>query len=299
MAIKRISDEISAVERRMLDRAEQINDPQDIVYQHTVLCQTVMPYRDPGSEIQVWERRQGEAHLRLEAGSVLDPETKQWMPVGLPFGPKPRLILYHLNSLAIRTQSRLVEVDDSLTAFVSRIGLSTSGRSINTVRDQLGRLATVQMQIAAVRAERVRMARGQIIEGLELWAPREPGQRTLWPTYVEFSDSYFQSLVKHAVPLNESAIGALSHSAMALDTYTWLAQRLHRVQKGGALVPWERLYEQFGQGFGRQRDFKRKFNTALKQVHAVYPAARFKLEEQGMTLYSSPPPIKRRLHLLG
>jgi len=299
VAIKRISDEISAVERRMLDRAEQINDPQDIVYQHTVLCQTVMPYRDPGSEIQVWERRQGEAHLRLEAGSVLDPETKQWMPVGLPFGPKPRLILYHLNSLAIRTQSRLVEVDDSLTAFVSRIGLSTSGRSINTVRDQLGRLATVQMQIAAVRAERVRMARGQIIEGLELWAPREPGQRTLWPTYVEFSDSYFQSLVKHAVPLNESAIGALSHSAMALDTYTWLAQRLHRVQKGGALVPWERLYEQFGQGFGRQRDFKRKFNTALKQVHAVYPAARFKLEEQGMTLYSSPPPIKRRLHLLG
>ena len=42
------------------------------------------------------------------------------MDVGLPFGPKPRLVLYHLNAEALRTQSPLIELEDSLTAFVRR-----------------------------------------------------------------------------------------------------------------------------------------------------------------------------------
>jgi len=44
--------------------------------------------------------------------------------------------------------------------------------------------------------------------------------------------SHFVSLQKHAVPLDERALAALSHSAMALDIYAWLAQRLHRVPRG-------------------------------------------------------------------
>jgi hypothetical protein len=57
----------------------------------------------------------------------------------------------------------------------------------------------------------------------------------LWPSTIQFSTRYFESLMKHAVPLNETAIARLSHNAMALDVYTWLAQRLHRVDeaKGG------------------------------------------------------------------
>jgi hypothetical protein len=56
-------------------------------------------------------------------------------------------------------------------------------------------------------------------------------QRVLWPTTVAFSPVYFQSLMQHAVPLNEHAVARLSHSAMGLDVYTWLAQRLHRVPR--------------------------------------------------------------------
>ena len=44
-----------------------------------------------------------------------------------------------------------------------------------------------------------------------------------WPTTIQFSSIYFQSLMQHAVPLNEAAVAHLSHSAMALDVYTWLA----------------------------------------------------------------------------
>lgn len=39
-----------------------------------------------------------------------------------------------------------------------------------------------------------------------------------------------------AVPLNETAVMRLAHNAMALDIYTWLAQRLHRVPEGPGLL---------------------------------------------------------------
>jgi len=54
----------------------------------------------------------------------------------------------------------------------------------------------------------------------------------LWPTTVQFSARYFESLMEHAVPLNEGAVSRIAHSAMALDVYTSLAQRLHRVDLG-------------------------------------------------------------------
>ena len=52
---------------------------------------------------------------------ILNPETGQYIQLGLPFGTKPRLILAHLNAEAIKTASPLIEMEDSLTAFVKRI----------------------------------------------------------------------------------------------------------------------------------------------------------------------------------
>ena len=114
--------------------------------------------------------------------------------------------------------------------------------------------------------------KGTVIEGFELWTARDPRQRVLWPTTVQFSQRYFESLMKHAVPLNETAVARLSHNAMALDIYTWLAQRLHRVEEGkSVLVPWTALHEQFGHGYERLREFRRVFVRTLKQVKAGLP----------------------------
>jgi len=64
------------------------------------------------------------------------------------------------------------------------------------------------------------------------------------------------------------------HSAMALDVYTWVAQRLHRVDASKpAFVPWVSLKEQFGHGYDRMDNFKRVFRTTLRQVAIVYREA--------------------------
>lgn len=102
-----------------------------------MLCQTCLPYRNPG-EVRLWQQKNGLARLEVQAGRAFDGAKDDFVDVGLPFGAKPRLALYHLNAEALRTQSPTIELDDSLTAFVKRtLGLDPKGRNIRTVKDTL------------------------------------------------------------------------------------------------------------------------------------------------------------------
>jgi hypothetical protein len=82
---------------------------------------------------------------------------------------------------------------------------------------------------------------------------------------------------------------------MALDVYVWLAQRLHRIAPNRPqFIDWVSLYEQFGQGFGRVRDFRRRFLQTLREVILVYPKARIDADGRGLTLFHSSPPVAAR-----
>jgi hypothetical protein len=86
---------------------------------------------------------------------------------------------------------------------------------------------------------------------------------------------------------------------MALDVYVWLAQRLHRVPPSRSqFLTWVILHEQFGQGFARVRDFRRRFLHTLRQVRAAYPDARLDANTQGLTLRHSRPPVAAQQHTL-
>lgn len=283
---------------RVIQGAVTIGDQDrpDIAYQHSVLCQCALPLRDPGNEVREWEREQGRIQLLLRAGSAVHPETGKLIKVGLPFGPKPRLILAFLNTQAILTDSHRVEVEDSLTSFTDRIGFTKDGRTIRTVKEQLTRLCASDFTFGMAKEGRSWTTAGRVVRGFELWFPKNEGQRVLWPTFVELSLDYFQSLRDHAVPLNLEALGALKESALALDLYSWLAQRLWRVHpKEAAFITWAALKDQFGPDYARMDNFKRKFRLALQDVHTVYPDARLELDGRGMTLRHSSPPIRRRL----
>lgn len=282
------------IQTRLINTAGGLGDPADeITYQHSILCQTGLPYRNPG-EVREWQRDQGNASLMIEAGQARDMESGEWVKVGLPWGPKARLILMHLNSEAIRTQSPEIDVGDSLTAFVKRIGLTTDGRTVRSIKDQVGALSAALIRMAFSGPQGDYQIDAKVVSGFNLWFPKDARQRVLWPSMVRLSGDYFESLQRHAVPLDERAIAALSHSAMALDIYAWLAQRLHRIPKGSrAFVAWPLLKDQFGPDFDRLRKFREKFMEALRQVHTVYPAAKIDVTGQGLFLYTSPPPVAK------
>jgi Plasmid encoded RepA protein len=101
------------------------------------------------------------------------------------------------------------------------------------------------------------------------------------------------------VPLDERAIVALSHSAVALDIYCWLAQRLHRIPPAKPqFVPWSGLHEQFGQEYARVRKFRATFLVLLRQVQVAYPEAKLEADSRGVVLHHSAPPVRKRLAII-
>jgi hypothetical protein len=245
--------------------------------------------------VREWDRKQGRATLRIEAGSAIDPQTGEFVKLGLPYGEKPRLVLIHLASEAVRTGTPVVDVEGSMTAFARSLGLETNGQQLKSLKDQLARLASATVRMGVVEEGRAVQVNTQFVSAFDLWFPKQPDQRVFWPSNVRLSEEYFQSLGKHAVPLDHRAVVILASSSMALDVYVWLAQRLHRVPSGRPqLVTWNALHEQFGQGFARVRDFRRRFLQTLRHVQAAYPTAKLSAAEVGVTLEHSPPPVPPR-----
>jgi hypothetical protein len=202
--------------------------------------------------------------------------------------------MLHLNSEAKRTKSSTIEVGASLTAFVRALGIDTNGRNLRTLRDQVARLAAASIRFGIGSTT----IKTDVIDAFDLWRPDDAKQRPLWPSTVQLAPRYFDSLMEHAVPLDSRAVAALAHSALDLDIYAWLAQRLHRIDPDKPqTITWQALKTQFGPDYDRLRDFRRKFVPALKTVRAAYPSARIETADAdtGLVLRNSPPPVLKRL----
>lgn len=288
---------LSRVRRRLIEPLETDQDNEArLAFQHTVFCQAGLPYRDPGNAVREWKREQGAVSLLIEAGQARHPKNREWVKLGLPWGTKPRLILAHLNAEALRQDSPVIEVENSLSAFVKRIRGFDGGREIRAFKDQLSRLSVAVVRLATTRGDRAFQVNAQVVDAFELWPELDARQRVLWPSTIQLSLPYFNSLQDHAVPLNEADLAALAHSALGLDLYCWLAQRLHRVNPARpAFIQWPALKQQFGPDYGMMKNFKPKFRTALAQVLSRYRAARIEIDGYGMRLHNSPPPVTKRL----
>jgi len=290
---------LSPIKRRLLEASIEIraDEPEELAFQHTCLTQCSMPAAKPKPGMLHWERRQGRTMLQVSAGMVMNPKAGEWVQLGLPYGPKARLLLMHLNSEAIRSQSPVIQVEDSMTAFFRRLmGRTIDGRQMRMLKMQLSALAAATFRMGITYADHSVQMDGKVVGAFELWSLTEEGQRVLWPATLRLSTDYFESLSRYAVPLDERAIAALAFSAVALDVYCWLAQRLHRIPAGKPqFVPWTALLEQFGQGYSAIRFFRRDFLHLLQQVKAAYPEAIFDADGRGMHLRTSPPPVRKRL----
>lgn len=279
------------------------DEAQRITYSHSTMCQTSLPFRDMGDE-RKWMSKNGLSVIMLEAGSVLHPKKDEFIELGLPYGTKPRLILLHLNQQAIITRSPEIEVEDSLGAFIKRIGVdhAPNGRSYRQVKEQLARLAASKLYIGNRLSDgSTTTEKRDIVKDINVFFPKNENQRVLWPNSIRLSDEYFNGLSAHAVPIDEGALHLLKDSALELDLYAMLTERLHRIKDDGKgqFLPWSELYAQYGGGYKQIRDFRARFLKHLQNVHAVYPDAKMEHElsdkgrAKGLRLYHSKPPVRK------
>jgi hypothetical protein len=169
------------------------------------------------------------------------------------------------------------------------------------VRDQAERLSLCRLTFRVRAAGTTGLLNQSIVDtALFLDGPEDgrPGRpRLQFTERVTLSAGFFEQLQRHPVPLEESAIKAVSNNSQALDAYAWLAYRLHSLT-GPKLVAWRALMSQFGAGFGRLDNFRMRFLPNLKLALAVYPEAKVEVGDNGLVLHPSRPPVAKEKALV-
>lgn len=252
---------------------------------------------------RVFERTNGNKNLLMEAGRLWNGFS--WVDQPLPYGAIPRLVMVYVSTKAVQTRCRVVDVGESMRQFLLQLGLQSTGGprgGYAALRKQLQALAVCRMTLGMITEGRVSTIDAKPIKRFDAWMGvdlRDESQQMLWPGELELSRDFYDSLLRHAVPLDGRALSALRHSALALDIYTWLAHRLQRVHDHrGVKVSWSNLKDQFGQDYSQSKDFKRVFRHALTQVSLVYPDARLRGVVGGLLLKPSHAPVRRTQLLL-
>lgn len=253
---------------------------------HSVLALCGLPYRRPADSARDFIREYGRNSLVVQAGYLKDPMTGRMEPQGLPYGPKARLLLLHICTMAMRQGSPELEIADSMSAFIRDLGFDVTGGKRGTIRqfkEQLNRLAAARMQMGFWRDDTTSTINTQPIERLDVWLPTHADQRVLWSSTLKLDQTFYDSLRKHALPVDLRTLKAFSQSAKQIDIVLWLAYRLRSVRKT-YLISWKACHDQFGAAVEQPRKFKQSFARDFALIKEVFPKLPAKLTDKGLLL---------------
>ena len=259
-------------------------------------CQAALPHKRLADDA-VWKVQTERVTLMVEPGrrNLIGDSTAF---IGVPYGSRARLILLYLQSEALRTNSRDIELGRSLHAWLVKLGIPVGGKSFRDVREQADRLSRCRLTFHVQQGGRAGLLNQNIVDAAMFVDDGSSPQGSLFVETARLSETFFEQLRRHPVPLEESAIRALSNNSQALDVYCWLAYRLH-VLPSARKVSWPALFAQFGASYKKLAHFKERFTDSLKIATAVYRDAAIDVDEHGLTLKPSRPPVAPRIVAMG
>ena len=280
--------------RHHFTQADQVNqlvsaseaDPdRGFMARMMTLCS--LPRTDPGNRIQ-YRRVNGPYKLVMIAGA----DKK------LPYGNLPRLLLAWVSTEAVRTQSRVLGLGDSLSEFMRELGIySTSGRGHIRLRNQMRRLFQCHVQLVYEHEYGERFVSSTIADQGEFWwNERKPDERSLWQSKIELGEKFFQEIIRHPVPIDMNTLTALKRSPLGLDLYLWLVYRTFSLTRPQRLS-WKQLYRQFGVDPSRASDnvtvqrFRKSCLRELKKIKLAWPELNYTTAKGVLILFPSKPAI--------
>ena len=277
-------------ERQAIEAAASILGEEESRFgiTHAGFAMTSLPHKRINEPL--WRREGHRTTLLVESG-----RDRQGSSLGVPYGSIARLILLYLQTEAIRTNSPEVELGRSMKSWMSRMNLTTGGKTYQLVSEQARRISACRLTFfadrqngAEVRSNGAFVQDAITLSGMSL----DENQISLWQDKVRLDAGFWSSLKEHPVPVREEAIKAIGTRSLAIDLYIWLAYRLHALGKSTP-VTWTAIHGQFGAGFRIVRQLKPTFLEALQMALAVYPEARIDVEKEGITLHPSPPAVPK------
>lgn len=288
--------ETGLVAREVLEAAHlYLSDEESaLAFAYSGWAQCALPHRRLAPS-EPWEVKSDRMRLVVEPGRRPPRDSSdgdlEWVCV--PFGSYARLILLYLQTQALRTGSREVELGGSWHAWMLRIGIAIGGKSGRAVREQAELLSRCRLTFHFHGDGRAGLVNVGIVDRA-MFLESDDRQGRLSLECAKLSEGFFDALKKHPIPLEEAAIRALANNSAALDCYLWLAYRLH-VLHGPKLVTWKALKAQHGTSYRHLFHFKERFAGTLAMAMAVYPDANIEVVDEGVILKPSRPPVAPRL----
>nr|WP_294563789.1 replication protein RepA [uncultured Rhodopila sp.] len=282
---------VDARTRPLIDIAAEVlsDDTQRIGISYTGFCLTALPHKRLPDD-QPWEKKGHKVTLLVEPGRLKHGGKIKLF--GVPYGARARMILLYLQTQAIRTSSREVELGRSMRDWMERMGLAVGGETAHALREQAARISACSLKFFWENAGSDGFERGAIVRSGLRFQAEDTAQGLLWEDRVVLDEAFYAALRNHPVPVLEAAIRQLRDRSMSLDIYVWLAWRCHQIGKPTP-ISWPAVHAQFGAGFKAVRQFKPRFIEALEAALAAYPEARVYLDDKAITLYPARPPIAR------
>ena len=296
-------------DRRVVDAASSFmtDEESGTAFLFSGWAQAALPHKRLADDAP-WQVRTERVTLLVEPGRRTMPSGPP-ISVGVPYGSRARLIMLYLQSEALKTNTRSVELGKSLRDWLGKMGIPPGGKSIQSIREQAERITRCRISFHLHSAGKQGLIQQHIVDTAmfgetpvyqgedsggdhpEASGGAARGGSGFLET-VRLSETFFEQLKRHPVPVDDAAIRAINRHSMALDIYCWLAYRLH-VLSGDRTVSWKALHAQFGGGVSRLDHFRTVFTENLNLALAVYPDA--KVEGQGLTLQPSRAPIASRI----
>lgn len=276
------------IERQCIDTAFAVmtDEQQRIGIMHAGFAMTALPHKKINST--QWVRNGGGVRLLIESGS-----DSRLQPVGIPYGSIARMILLYLQTEAVKTRSRDIELGRNMNQWLATMGIeAVGGKTYRLVREQSKLLSLCRLTFYRETASATHVTNGSFVRDAILPIQGDD-QLTLWRESVRLDEGFYQSLIDHPMPVREAAIREIGGRSMAIDVYIWLAYRLYQLTKPTP-VSWAALFQQFGGGYQHVRQFRARFKEPLALALAAYPEAKVMTDETGVTLHPSASPVSAR-----
>jgi hypothetical protein len=278
------------MERSTIDAAAAVMADEEgrLGITHAGFAMTSLPHKK--IEEGLWKREGHRTTLLVESG-----RSRSGDLVGVPYGSIARLILLYLQTEAVRTNSPEVELGRSMKSWMSRMSLTSGGKTYQLVTEQARRISACRLTFFTERQNGAETRHnGAFVQDAITFSSiiGDDDQPSLWQDRVRLDPSFWQSLRDHPVPVREEAIRAIGTRSLAIDVYIWLAYRLHALTRSTP-VTWTAVHGQFGAGFRHIRQIKPTFMEALNLALAVYPEACIDIDKQGLVLHPSPPAVPK------
>lgn len=272
-------------ERAVVEAAYRVlsDDAERMGFTYSGFALTSLPHKPQQST--TWRREGHNLTLVLQAGVDRNEQS-----LGLPYGSYARFILLFLQSEAIRTRSREVELGRSMKVWLGSMGLSIGGKTYKQVAEQARRISGCTLTFYADRTGAKIESRSRFVKtAITMTSSDQP---TLWQDRVLLDEDFYRALQEHPVPLSENALRAIGPRSMVIDIYIWMAYRLHSLKRD-IDITWPSLHGQFGAGFKSIKRFKQHFAECVAIAVAAYPEARVSINSRSMTLQPSRPAIEK------